>query len=125
MCGIVLPDFSLVTDTAFPSQWTTLVVQNTDLGHTSNSRGTHPPTVPGSLSVPTIRGNTNNHKTPTPRNAGTVFATALLGALAKQLPSSQEKRGDDKLERTRQMVDEFVSTIQEHDRRTIEDKILQ
>jgi hypothetical protein len=60
-----------------------------------------------------------------PPNAGAVFATALLGALAKQLPSSREKRGDDKLARTRRMVDEFVSVIQESDRRTIEDRIIQ
>jgi hypothetical protein len=60
-----------------------------------------------------------------PLTAGAVFATALLGALVKQLPSSQEKRGDDKLERTRQMVHQFVSVIAEGDRRTIDDKILQ
>jgi hypothetical protein len=62
---------------------------------------------------------------PTPLDAGAVFATTLLSALAKQLPSSQEKRGDDKLERTRQMVHEFVSVIAQSDRRTIEDRITQ
>jgi hypothetical protein len=64
------------------------------------------------------------HQEP-PLNAGTVFATSLLGALAKQLPSSQERWGDDKLERTRHVVDEFVSVIQETDRRTIEDRMIQ
>jgi hypothetical protein len=53
LCGIVLPTLSLVTDTASPSQWSTLASENTDLDHTNESLVT-PPTVPGNLTVPTV-----------------------------------------------------------------------
>jgi hypothetical protein len=45
--------------------------------------------------------------------------------MAKQLPSSQEKRGDDKLDRAREIMDEFKSVIAENNLGTIEDKITQ
>ena len=53
LCGIVLPTLSLVTDTASPSQWSTVASEDIDLDHTNDSRGT-PPTVPGNLTVPAI-----------------------------------------------------------------------
>jgi hypothetical protein len=58
-----------------------------------------------------------------PPNAGAVFATTFVNAVAKQLPSSQEKRGDDKLDRARELTNEFQSVLAETDLRAIEDKI--
>jgi hypothetical protein len=64
-----------------------------------------------------------NHKE-FPPNAGAVFATALLNAAGKQLPSSQETRGDDKLKKARDLVTTEVRTVTpENDLRIIEDKI--
>lgn len=58
-----------------------------------------------------------------PPSAGAVFATTFVNAVVKQLPSSQEKRGDEKLDKARDLTHEFESVIAENDRRTIEDKI--
>jgi len=64
-----------------------------------------------------------NHKE-MPPNAGAVFATAFLTAVAKQLPSSQETRGDDKLKQARDLVTSEVRTVAaENDLKVIEDKI--
>ena len=54
-----------------------------------------------------------------------VIATAFLNAVGKQFPSSQEKRGDDKLALARDLVpdDEVLSMIGENDLKVIEDKI--
>ena len=60
-----------------------------------------------------------------PPNAGAIVVTTLLNAMAKQLPSSQERRGDDKLDRARGLTNEFESVLAENDLRTIEDKIAQ
>jgi hypothetical protein len=59
-----------------------------------------------------------------PPNAGAIVVTTILNAMARQLPSSQEKRGDDKLELTREITDKFKAVIAESDKRTIEDKII-
>ena len=56
-------------------------------------------------------------------NAGNDLATLFPNAVVKQLPSSQEKQGDDKLDRAGQLTNEFQSVIAENDRRTIEDKV--
>ena len=58
-------------------------------------------------------------------NAGAVIATSLMNVMARQLPSAQEKRGDDKLERARALTAEFSSVIAEEDRNTIEDRVAQ
>jgi hypothetical protein len=58
-----------------------------------------------------------------PPNAQAVPPTSFLNAVVKQLPSSQEKRGDDKLVRARKLTNEFQSVIAENDLRIIEDKI--
>jgi hypothetical protein len=63
-----------------------------------------------------------NHQS-VPPNAGAVIATTLLHAAKKQLPSSQEKRGDKKLNQARQIVNEFISVIAEIDRKIVEDRI--
>ena len=44
--------------------------------------------------------------------------------LKRQLPSSQEKQGDDNLELACETRDKFKSVIAEGDKRTIEDKII-
>ncbi len=60
-----------------------------------------------------------------PPNAGAVFATAFLNAMGKQLPSSQETRGDDKLKQARDLVtsEEVRTDVAENDLQTIEDQI--
>jgi hypothetical protein len=69
--------------------------------------------------------NPQSQNTPSsiPPRAG--VATTFVNAVAKQLPSSQEKRGDDKLDQARELKTEFQSMIAEDDLRTIEDKIKQ
>ena len=68
-------------------------------------------------------GPNQNHKG-IPPNAGAVFATAFLNAMGKQLPSSQETRGDDKLKQARDLVTSEVRTVvEENDLKVIEDKI--
>jgi hypothetical protein len=59
-----------------------------------------------------------------PPNAGAVLATALLNALGKHLPSSQETRGDDKLKQARDLVtNEVRVVVPGYDLKVIEDKI--
>jgi hypothetical protein len=58
-----------------------------------------------------------------PPNAGAVLSTPFLNALVRQLPSSQEKRGDYKLDQARELTNEFQSVLAENDLRIIEDKI--
>jgi hypothetical protein len=61
-----------------------------------------------------------------PPNAGAVFATAFLNAVGKQLPSSQEERGDDQLKRARDLVSgEVQYVITESDLKIIYDKFTQ
>jgi hypothetical protein len=63
-----------------------------------------------------------NHKE-IPPNAGVVVATTILNAMGKQLPSSQEARGDDKLKKARDLVTSEVRTFApEDDLTVIEDK---
>ncbi|KAF8461762.1 hypothetical protein DFH94DRAFT_71072 [Russula ochroleuca] len=66
---------------------------------------------------------THRNRQDIPVDAGAVIVTTILNAMAKQLPSSQEKRGDDKLDRAREIMDEFKSVIAENNLGTIEDKI--
>ena len=79
--------------------------------------------------MPTTRGGTKNRKhailPSIPHNTGTGLATLYRNSVVKQLPSSQERRGDDKLDRARGLTDEFESVLAETDLRTIEDKIAQ
>ena len=58
-------------------------------------------------------------------NAGSVaaIANAVVKTMGKQLPSSQEKQGDDKLNQARDLVTREVSIVEEDDLRVIEDKI--
>ena len=46
-----------------------------------------------------------------------------MKAIGKQLPSSQEERGDDKLKQARDLVTNEVQFVEESDFRIIEDKI--
>jgi len=43
--------------------------------------------------------------------------------MVKQLPSSQLERGDRKLERARDLADEFESVVSQNDRNLIEERI--
>jgi hypothetical protein len=59
-----------------------------------------------------------------PPNAGAVIATAFLDAMGRQLPSSQETRGDDKLKQATDLVTSEVRAVAaENDLKVIEDKI--
>ena len=58
--------------------------------------------------------------------AGSVaeIAKVVLKAMGKQLPSSQEERGDDKLNQARDLVtSEVKSMVEDNDLRVIEEKI--
>jgi hypothetical protein len=101
-----------MADIASPSE-SLPVTQNSDPDNTS-SRGAPSPVVPGSLPVPTIRGDTDNHKP--------SIATTLLNA-AKQFPLTQERQGDDKLDRAREMMDKFGHMIADNDLTIIREKI--
>jgi hypothetical protein len=59
-----------MTDTASPSQWSSLSAQNIDFGHTSESRDDSTSSLPGSLPVPMIRGETSNRETSLSANHG-------------------------------------------------------
>ncbi|KAI0294516.1 hypothetical protein BC826DRAFT_1137173 [Russula brevipes] len=59
-----------------------------------------------------------------PPDAGAVIATRFLDAMARQLPSSQEKQGDQKLDEARVMAAEYHHLISERDHRIIEERIV-
>jgi len=55
-----------------------------------------------------------------------VIAKAVVKAMGKQLPSSQEEQGDDKLNEARDLVtSEVQSMLEGNDLQVIEDKITQ
>ncbi len=60
-----------------------------------------------------------------PLSAGAVLTTTVLNAVGRQFPSSQEKRGDDKLNQARDLVTEVRTFVTEDDLTVIEDKITQ
>jgi hypothetical protein len=52
------------------------------------------------------------------------IANAVVKAMGKQLPSSQEERGDDRLNQARDLVtSEVKAMFEENDLRVIEEKI--
>ena len=62
-----------------------------------------------SISLLTLVVSPSSHRghreTPVPSNSGSVGGiVAVLNAMRKQAPSSQEQRGDDKLEQARDLV---------------------
>lgn len=58
-----------------------------------------------------------------PPTLGTLIASTCLDSMVKQLPSSQLERGDRKLERARDLADEFESVVSQNDRNLIEERI--
>lgn len=50
-------------DTPSPSQWSPLSTQTNDLGYTSESKDASTSSLPGSLPVPMIRGESTNRET--------------------------------------------------------------
>jgi hypothetical protein len=67
-----------------------------------------------------------SHKDTISSNAGSVaaIANAVVKAMGKQFPSSQEKRGDDKLNQARDLVtSEAQFMVEENNLRVIEDRI--
>jgi hypothetical protein len=67
-----------------------------------------------------------NHQETISSNAGSVamIANAVVKAVGKQLPSSQEERGDEKLNQARDIVtSEVQSMVEESDLRVIEERI--
>jgi hypothetical protein len=55
---------------------------------------------------------------------GDFIESKFLDSVVKLLPSSQLKRGDKKLERAREIVNEFRSVTSESDRNVIEERII-
>ena len=53
---------SLMTDIGSQSEWLPHSCHNVDLGEASELCGSYPPPIPGSLTAPTIRGDTNERK---------------------------------------------------------------
>ena len=49
----------------------------------------------------------------------------FLSAVVNQLPSSQERQGDETLDRARQLTVEFGHVISENDRRVLEERTTQ
>ena len=58
-----------------------------------------------------------------PPTLGTLIASTCLESVVKQLPSSQLERGDRKLERARELADEFESVISQNDRSLIDERV--
>jgi len=58
-----------------------------------------------------------------PPNAGAVITSRLIDTIVKRLPSQQEKRGDRKLEKARELAQEFGDLISPNDRQIIEERI--
>ena len=78
-----------------------------------------PPYLPSFMS-------SNQNQNTISSNAGSVAAIAdsVVKAIEKQLPSSQEEQGDDKLNQARELVSPKVQSIaEETDVRVIEEKI--
>jgi hypothetical protein len=55
---------------------------------------------------------------------GDFIESEVLDSVVKLLPSSQIKRGDKKLERAREIVNEFRSVTSESDRVILEERII-
>jgi len=58
-----------------------------------------------------------------PLNPSAVIADRLIDVLIKCLPTSQEKRGDRKLELARELAVENASVISQDDRDVIKERI--
>jgi len=58
-----------------------------------------------------------------PPDAGAVITSRLIDSFVKMLPSQQEKRGDKKLETTREIAQEFGDVISQTDHQIIEERI--
>jgi hypothetical protein len=58
-----------------------------------------------------------------PPNASAVIANKFFDFVAKLSPSSREKRSDQKLDRAREIANEFESMITQQDRNIIEERI--
>lgn len=56
-------------------------------------------------------------------NARAGIANTLLNAVVKQFPASQEKQGDENLDQTCALTNEFEPVISDNDRRVIEERI--
>ena len=99
LCRLTL---SLMTDIGPLSQQLPDADQNIDLGHAGESRGTSPPPIPGSLPVPTIRGDTSKCE---------IF---LLADCTDSAPSTLEDLADNTLRRVGHVAEYFVAfAIQE------------
>lgn len=59
-----------------------------------------------------------------PPTLGSLIADKFLTSVVKQLPSSQLKRGDQKLERASEIAHEYESVISESDQNIIGERIM-
>lgn len=58
-----------------------------------------------------------------PPNAGAVITSRLIDTVVKMLPSQQEKRGDQRLDKAREIAQEFGDVITPTDHQIIEERI--
>jgi len=66
----------------------------------------------------------NPNRPDIPPNAGAVLTTAILNAVGRQFPSSQEKRGDEKLNEARDLVTEVRTHAPGDNLRAIENDLV-
>ena len=59
-----------------------------------------------------------------PPDAGAVIASKLIDPFVKMFPSQQAKRGDQELETTREIAQEFVGEFPLGDHQIIEERII-
>ena len=58
-----------------------------------------------------------------PPNAGAVITPRLIDTIVERLPSQQKKRGDQKLEKARELTPEFGDLVSRSDHKIIEKRI--
>lgn len=56
-------------------------------------------------------------------NAGAFLSNSLIGLTVRQMPSANESRGDDRLDETLKLANEYESVIDAKDREAIQDSI--
>jgi hypothetical protein len=67
----------------------------------------------------------NHNQQDIPLDAGAAIVYRLIDSVVKMLPSEQEKRGDRRLEKAREIAEEYKPMISQRDLDTIEERITQ
>jgi hypothetical protein len=67
--------------------------------------------------------NRNHPERALPRDPSAIITSRIIDSFVKVLPSQQEKRGDQKLDKTRGIAQEFGDVISQTDHQVIEERI--